>query len=192
MCEAEVKENLAKLRMETASQQFDFHFQDPCMATIQSVQSLARKYGVKRLSRADESLIGLALEMVGRGEKVKVYTDIIRFKIFSNGVRFRLRGFFKRESKRLRLSAPSEHLHKLILSICKRILVMIAGVFGWSLIFELLVLYYALNLWLTNVDKPLDLFDRGFTRAHYCVRFNRWTLGRNFLGHYDLFWRENL
>lgn len=74
-CDAEVKENLARLRLEAASQQFDFHFQDPCMATIQAVQALARKYGVKRLSRADESLIGLALELVDRGEKVKVYTD---------------------------------------------------------------------------------------------------------------------
>lgn len=74
-CESEIKETFAKARLEAASTQFDFHFQDPCMATIQSVQSLARKYGVKRLSRADESLIGLALEMVGREEKVKVYTD---------------------------------------------------------------------------------------------------------------------
>ncbi len=74
-CDAEVKENLARLRLEAAAQQFDFHFQDPCMASIQAVQTLARKYGVKRLSRADESLIGLALEMVSRGEKVKVYTD---------------------------------------------------------------------------------------------------------------------
>ncbi len=74
-CDSEVKENLSRLRLEAASQQFDFHFQDPCMATIQAVQALARKYGVKRLSRADESLIGLALEMVARREKVKVYTD---------------------------------------------------------------------------------------------------------------------
>ncbi len=74
-CDAEVKENLARLRLEAASSQYSFHFQDPCMATIQIVQSLARKYGVSRLSRADESLIGLALELVERGEKVKVYTD---------------------------------------------------------------------------------------------------------------------
>lgn len=74
-CDGEVKENLARLRLEAATQQFDFHFQDPCMATIQVVQSLARKYGVERLSRADESIIGLALELVERGEKVKVYTD---------------------------------------------------------------------------------------------------------------------
>lgn len=74
-CDAEVKENLARLRLEAAAQQFDFHFQDPCMATIAIVQGLASKYGVKRLSFADESVIGLALELVDRGEKVRVFTD---------------------------------------------------------------------------------------------------------------------
>lgn len=74
-CDSEIKENLARLRLEAAAQQYDFHFQDPCPATMAIVQSLARKYGVKRLSRADESVIGLALELVERGEKVKVYTD---------------------------------------------------------------------------------------------------------------------
>ena len=74
-CDAEIKENLARLRLEAAAHEYDFHFQDPCMATIAIVQTLARKYGVKRLSRADESVIGLALELVDRGEKVHVYTD---------------------------------------------------------------------------------------------------------------------
>jgi len=74
-CDAEVKENLARLRLEAASHEYDFHFQDPCMATIAVVRSLANKYGVKRLSSADESVIGLALELVERKEKVKVFTD---------------------------------------------------------------------------------------------------------------------
>jgi rRNA maturation endonuclease Nob1 len=63
------------LRLEAASQQFDFHFQEPCTATLAIVRSLANKYGVKRLSPADESVIGLALELVERGEKVNVFTD---------------------------------------------------------------------------------------------------------------------
>ncbi len=74
-CDAEVKENLARLRLEAASHEYDFHFQEPCMATLAIVRSLANKYGVKRLSPADESVIGLALELVERKEKVKVFTD---------------------------------------------------------------------------------------------------------------------
>lgn len=74
-CEAEIKELTAKMRLEAAFQEGLVSIVDPCMASIAAVQALARKYGVKRLSEADESVLALALEIVDRKEKVRVYTD---------------------------------------------------------------------------------------------------------------------
>lgn len=67
---------------------------------------------------------------------------------------------------------------------------MVPGIFGWSLIFELLVLYYALNLWLTSVDKRWVYLLLGLIVLIHVSDLNgaRWT--EIFSGHYDLFWRD--
>lgn len=74
-CEAELKEMTAKMRLEAAFQEGKVSITDPCPASVQIAQALARKHGDQRLSDADESVLALALEMVDRGDKVVVYTD---------------------------------------------------------------------------------------------------------------------
>ncbi len=75
-CEGEVKENMAKLRLEVALKQYaNFSITDPCAASIQTVRQYAKAHGNTRLSEADEAILGLAFESVERKEKVKVYTD---------------------------------------------------------------------------------------------------------------------
>ncbi len=75
-CESEIKETIAKARLEAASHQHsNFSIMDPCMASLQSAQGLAKEHGDSRLSRADEMVLALALESMERGEKVCVYTD---------------------------------------------------------------------------------------------------------------------
>lgn len=69
---------------------------------------------------------------------------------------------------------------------------MLPGLFGFSLIFELVVLYYALNLWLTNVDK------RWAYLVLILVALLHWSDSSDavwagvFSGQYDIFWREIL
>jgi rRNA maturation endonuclease Nob1 len=75
-CEAEVKENMAKLRLEVALRQWvNFSITDPCSSSIQAVRQYAKVHGNTRLSDADEAILGLAFESVERKEAVKVYTD---------------------------------------------------------------------------------------------------------------------
>lgn len=75
-CEEEIKENMAKLRLEVALRQYaNFSITDPCAASIQTVRQYAKAHGNTRLSEADEAILGLAFESVERKEKVKVYTD---------------------------------------------------------------------------------------------------------------------
>lgn len=75
-CEEEVKEKVAKMRLNAALDQFpNFTITDPCAASISSVRQWARAHGDTRLSEADEAIIGLAFESVERKEKVKVFTD---------------------------------------------------------------------------------------------------------------------
>lgn len=74
-CEAEVKENLAKLRLEAALNAFTFSITDPCPASLQAARRLAREHGDARLSDADDSVLALALECADRGDTVCVYTD---------------------------------------------------------------------------------------------------------------------
>lgn len=74
-CEAEIKENMAKLRLEAAVNAYNFTFMDPCPASVQAAQRLARQHGDARLSDADDSVLALALEFADRKEKVHVYTD---------------------------------------------------------------------------------------------------------------------
>lgn len=74
-CEAEIKENLAKLRLEAALNEYNFSITDPCPASIQSARRLAREHGDMRLSDADDSVLALALECKDRAENVCVYTD---------------------------------------------------------------------------------------------------------------------
>jgi rRNA maturation endonuclease Nob1 len=75
-CEAEVREKVAKMRLETAlAQHPHFTITDPCMASLQSAQRIAREHGDERLSYADEQILALALESVDRKESVRVYTD---------------------------------------------------------------------------------------------------------------------
>ena len=74
-CEAEIKELTAKMRLESAFQEGKISIRDPCMTSIQGAQKLATQHGDKRLSRADESVLALALEFKDRNESVRVYTD---------------------------------------------------------------------------------------------------------------------
>lgn len=75
-CEEEIKESVAKMRLDAALSQYDnFTITDPCMGSLQAAQRLAREHGDKRISRADEMILGLALETKDRKESMKVYTD---------------------------------------------------------------------------------------------------------------------
>ncbi len=75
-CEREVRETLAKLRLESAlSQNDNFNIVDPCAASIANVRRVALRRGVSGLSDADEHILGLALESKDRGEPVRVFTD---------------------------------------------------------------------------------------------------------------------
>ncbi|MBM3282164.1 MAG: hypothetical protein FJY86_02380 [Candidatus Diapherotrites archaeon] len=66
---------------------------------------------------------------------------------------------------------------------------MIPGLFGFSLIFELLVLYYAWNIWLTNVDKRWVYFFLVALVLIYSADFSGHSWLEIFNGHFDLFWR---
>ena len=66
---------------------------------------------------------------------------------------------------------------------------MIEGIFGWSLIFELLVFYYALNLWLTNVDKRWVYLIVGIIASSPCPTLPA-PAGQKFSNRFDLLWRE--
>ncbi len=75
-CEEEVKERLAKLRLDAALQQHDnFTITDPCAHSLSVVRSWARAQGNTRLSSADEAVLALAFESLDRKEPVCVYTD---------------------------------------------------------------------------------------------------------------------
>ena len=67
---------------------------------------------------------------------------------------------------------------------------MISGIFGFSLIFELLVLYFALNLWLTSVDKRWVYLLLGALVFIYWGDLNGARWAEILSGHYDLFWVE--
>lgn len=69
---------------------------------------------------------------------------------------------------------------------------MLPGLFGFSLIFELIVLYYALNLWLTNVDKRWVYLILILLALMHWSDFSGPTWVDIFSGHYDIFWREIL
>ncbi len=69
---------------------------------------------------------------------------------------------------------------------------MIQGIFGWSLILELFVLYFALNLWLTNVDKRWVYLLLGIIALISVSDLSGARWAEIFSGHYDLFWREIL
>ncbi|MEK6970416.1 MAG: hypothetical protein AABW68_01830 [archaeon] len=75
-CEEEVKERVAKLRLDTAlDQHSNFTITDPCSSSVLSVRRYAAAQGNTRLSLADEAVLALAFESVERKEKVMVYTD---------------------------------------------------------------------------------------------------------------------
>lgn len=75
-CEAEIKERMAKLRLETALQQHEnFQIMDACPVSVLAAQQILKKHGDARLSEADESVLALAWERRDRGDKVCVYTD---------------------------------------------------------------------------------------------------------------------
>lgn len=75
-CEEEIKESVAKMRLDAALAQYDnFTITDPCMGSLQSAQRVAKQHGDARISRADEMVLALGLEAKDRKESVKVYTD---------------------------------------------------------------------------------------------------------------------
>jgi hypothetical protein len=67
---------------------------------------------------------------------------------------------------------------------------MIPGIFGFSLIFEILLLYYALHLWLTNVDKRWVYFLVGVIALIYLGDLDGARWAELLSGRFDLFWRE--
>ncbi len=75
-CEEEIKESVAKMRLDAALAQHDnFTITDPCMGSLQAAQRVAKQHGDNRISRADEMVLALALEAKDRKESVRVYTD---------------------------------------------------------------------------------------------------------------------
>ena len=74
-CVNEIREALAKARLEAALVQHHLQLQDPLPHSMESVKELAQTHGVLRLTSADESVIALALEAHALKEKVLVYTD---------------------------------------------------------------------------------------------------------------------
>lgn len=73
---------------------------------------------------------------------------------------------------------------------CLHIPYMVPGVFGFSLIFELLILYYILTLWLTNIDKRWVYLAVGIIVLVYVSDLNGARWAEILSGHYDLFWKE--
>jgi hypothetical protein len=67
---------------------------------------------------------------------------------------------------------------------------MLPGLFGFSLIFELLVLYYIWNIWLTSVDKRWVYFFLAALVLIYSADMSGYTWLEIFNGHFDVFWRE--
>lgn len=67
---------------------------------------------------------------------------------------------------------------------------MLSGVFGFSLIFELFVLYYAWNLWLTNVDKRWVYFLLISLFLLHSADLSSHAWSDVLLGNFDVFWRE--
>ena len=101
-CEAEVKENLARLRLEAALNEFNFSIMDPCPASLQAARRLAREHGDARLSDADDSVFALALECADRGEKVLVYTDDYSLQNMLKWRKITFRGILRSEIKKVR------------------------------------------------------------------------------------------
>ncbi len=69
---------------------------------------------------------------------------------------------------------------------------MIQGFFGWSLLFELFVLYYALHLWLTSVNKRWVYLLVGLLTLISVSDLTGFRWAEIFSGNYDLFWKEIL
>ena len=69
---------------------------------------------------------------------------------------------------------------------------MLPGIVGWSLIFELLIFYYALYFLFPNTDKKWVYLFLGLV---VLISFSDLTPGRwveIFNGHFDFFWTEIL
>ena len=69
---------------------------------------------------------------------------------------------------------------------------MLPGLFGFSLIFELVVLYFALNLWLTSVNKQWVYLILALLSLIFWADLSSGNWAALFSGSYDIFWREIL
>ena len=69
---------------------------------------------------------------------------------------------------------------------------MFQGIFGYSLIFELLVFYYALHLLFANTKKHWLYLILGIVLFLSVSDLTGARWAEIFSGHFDLFWREIL
>lgn len=64
------------------------------------------------------------------------------------------------------------------------------GIFGWSLILEVLIFYYAWNLWFSNVDRRWVYLVLGVIALIAVSSPSSGEWAEVFAGHFDFLWKE--